>query len=356
MLPDDGAGGDTACRCGKEGRDGGPHHDVVGGELGARVEAEPAEPQDEHAHDHEGDVVARDGSRLAVLVVLADARTEEVGAHERRPTTGAVHDGGSGEVGELGVADLQVGEQAFTTPERVHHDRVDDRGHHRREDQIATDLRALGHRSRSDRDGRCREHHLEEERRIAAVEPVEGAVAEPVEEEQIGAEEAAGVAAEGDAVADGPERQGAHRHVGQVLRHDVGHVLGSRETGLHEAETGLHEEHEDAGDEHPDVVEGGLHGFGGQFVLRDGRSGHAHDYGERSNGGYAELAFHVFLLVRPTNELDVAQGMSDAFLDCSTRVTRTERVADANLNDSTGPGPGPGLSRADSRGSAPFGS
>ena len=58
----------------------------VGRQLGARVEAVPADQEDEAAEDGEGDVVPEDRPGLAVGPVLADAGAEELGAPERRAT------------------------------------------------------------------------------------------------------------------------------------------------------------------------------------------------------------------------------------------------------------------------------
>jgi hypothetical protein len=43
----------------------------------ARVEAHPAEQQDEGARDDEDDVVRREGARLPVRAILPDARSED---------------------------------------------------------------------------------------------------------------------------------------------------------------------------------------------------------------------------------------------------------------------------------------
>ena len=62
---------DKACR----------NHRIIAGHAdgGAAVEAKPAEPQDENAQRHGGQIVAGDGARRARLVVLANAGAEHPG-------------------------------------------------------------------------------------------------------------------------------------------------------------------------------------------------------------------------------------------------------------------------------------
>ena len=65
---------------------------VATGQRAAGVESEPAERQDERAELNHGNVMAEDGPGLAVLVVLADARTNEDGCNERQRTALQVDD------------------------------------------------------------------------------------------------------------------------------------------------------------------------------------------------------------------------------------------------------------------------
>src|SRR5690606_10273130 len=65
-----------------------------------RAAPAPTEPQQEHANRAHRHVAAGDGVDLAVLAVLAEARTEHPGADEGRPATHRVHHGGAGEVVE----------------------------------------------------------------------------------------------------------------------------------------------------------------------------------------------------------------------------------------------------------------
>ena len=66
----------------------------------ARIEPEPAEPEDQRAERRRRHVVAGDRPGLAVGGVLADARPKHDDARQRRPAADAVHDGRTGEVEE----------------------------------------------------------------------------------------------------------------------------------------------------------------------------------------------------------------------------------------------------------------
>ena len=80
---------------------GGDHRVIAGhADGGAAVEAEPAEPQDENAQRHGGQVVAGDGARGARLVVLANAGAEHPGTQAGRDAADKVDRRGTGEVME----------------------------------------------------------------------------------------------------------------------------------------------------------------------------------------------------------------------------------------------------------------
>ena len=115
----------------------------------ARVEAEPPEPEDQHAERHERHVVARDRVRLTVRPELADARPEEQRAGEPGERALVVHDRRAGEVlhpsGE---------EPAVRAPDPVRDEGVDEREDDA-EGEVDPELRPLGHRAPDDgqRDG-----------------------------------------------------------------------------------------------------------------------------------------------------------------------------------------------------------
>jgi hypothetical protein len=252
----DGQRGDEATGGSSEhGVDGDRRHELVGEQLRARVEAEPAHPQDEDAERGERDVVAGDRPRCAVLVVPADARPEEQRSHEGGDATGHVHDAGAGEVRVDRAVDRDVGDEA-ATPRPVHHDRIDEGAHHGREDQVGRELRALRHRSGGDRHRRGGEHRLEEERRRGAQSTFgDGCEIEVGQEEVARADEPTAALTECEGEAGREEGEDADDRICDVLGEDVDDVLRPGEAGLDECEACLHEEHQHAGDEHPDVVE-----------------------------------------------------------------------------------------------------
>ena len=97
-------------------------HQLIGVHAhgGSAVEAEPAEPQDEHAQRGEGQVVAQDGPGLAVLAVLADAGPKDLGADQRADAADHVHGSGTGEVVEAQLS------QPAAAPDPVAGDGVDE--------------------------------------------------------------------------------------------------------------------------------------------------------------------------------------------------------------------------------------
>ena len=104
--------------------------------VAAGVEADPPDPEQEHAERAEDERVAGDGVRLAVRVVLADARAEGDRAGEGDPAADGVHDGRSGEVVEAEPLEPAGGALAReAAPHPVAAYGVDDR---RDEDRVTT--------------------------------------------------------------------------------------------------------------------------------------------------------------------------------------------------------------------------
>ena len=125
-------------------------------ERRARVEAEPAEPEDQRPEDGVRHVVARNRVRAPVVAELADPRAEQQRAGERGERALVVHDGRAGEV----LHALRE-EPAARVPDPVRDDRVED-GEERAEDEVDPELRPLGHRAPDDRERDAREDDLEQ--------------------------------------------------------------------------------------------------------------------------------------------------------------------------------------------------
>ena len=166
-LLDDQPGEQRGCRRGDrvDERDGGG---VVRGELGAGVEAEPAEPQEAGAEEHERRVV-----RNLDALLEADALAEDERQGEGRGTGVDVDRGATGEVDRAdaepflhAVGDpAAVREAAVLGEAEVEHparDReVDDRGPDGREDHPRAELRAVCDGTRDEGDGDDGERRLE---------------------------------------------------------------------------------------------------------------------------------------------------------------------------------------------------
>ena len=157
-----GDGGDHA-RGGREVRD---HRDlreapVERVQAGARVEAEPAEPQDQHAEAEQRHVVARDRPRLAVGAVLAAARAEQ---QQRGERAGGADQVDHRRAGEVLHAELRGEPAAAEDP--VGADRVDERREDDRVDDVDAELDALERRAPDDRQRDGAEDELEEPERL----------------------------------------------------------------------------------------------------------------------------------------------------------------------------------------------
>ena len=140
---------------------------AVCSQLRAGVEAEPAKPQDEHAHARKAEGVSGNSPALAVPVILAATGPQYPSPYQRQPSPDGMHDGRARKVMEAGAEDL-VHERAFTAvvepsaapaPVRLHG--IDEQRDEQRVGQVHGELRALGHRPRDDSGGRRAEYRLE---------------------------------------------------------------------------------------------------------------------------------------------------------------------------------------------------
>jgi hypothetical protein len=205
----------------------------------------------EHGERH---VVTGDGHRASLIVVLAEARSEEQGPRQRRHRAGEVDDRRAGEVlhSELG--------QPAAAPDPVPHQRVDDASEDYREYHVHRELGPLEHRAPDDRQGHSAERHLEEElgreRDLGPREPgvdVVDRACRRVEEPALRPHD--GVAgAEGDREPHGPEQERCDREVHEYLRYHAPDVLHPREADLQHREPRLHEQDQDRRYEDPHGV------------------------------------------------------------------------------------------------------
>ena len=208
---------------------------AIHGHGGAAVEAEPAEPQDEHAQSAQGQVVADDGAGVAVLVILADAGTQEGGADGGAHTAHHMDRGGTGEIMEAQLA------QPAAAPDPVAGDGIDESGDAEGVDAVGDELGALRHGAGDDGGSRGAEHGLEDQEREQghARGKHVGIVAQNKGVEA--ADDGAGTA-EHEAEAQNPVGGGTDAEVHQVFHQDVAGVLGTGEARLAHGETGLHKE------------------------------------------------------------------------------------------------------------------
>ena len=143
-------------------RDGRVHGHEAGGarvrearhvERAPAVEAVPSEPEDEGSEGGIRDVVRGVGSvRIAALRVKATdgpllSRPRHCRAGERTDAARKVHNAGPGEVVVAHIV------QEAVTPSHRPDCRIDDTGHPRREDDIASELESLGNAAGDD--GSC---------------------------------------------------------------------------------------------------------------------------------------------------------------------------------------------------------
>ena len=191
---------------------------VGAGERRARVEAEPAEGEDEGAEHRHRDVVTRDrAAARPSLLNLPMRGPSSMRAGERDHAADHVHHRRAGEV-DVAVAEAEVAaerREPAAAPHPVAEQRVDDHRHEEAEDAERRELPALGHRAGGDRRRGVHEHHLEqEEREHADVVAVAG------QEEALRAEEAERVAEEVDGELVVERRRAAERR----QRADAAHV------------------------------------------------------------------------------------------------------------------------------------
>ena len=225
----------------------------VGREFRARVEPEPAEPQQPRSEHHEGQVVRAD---IRVLHE-AEALAQNHGQHEARDAGVHVHDGSAGEVeGRDLAADDAGGAEDSAAPDPVGDRRVDKRHPQRGEEQPGAEPDAFGDRPADQGDGddgerglETDEHHVRQAGSLAADaagQPAQAEVGEGVPDES-----AEGIGPERHAVAPQGPDDGDDAHGAEAHHHDVQDGFHSHESAVEEREAGSHEEDEGGRCQHP---------------------------------------------------------------------------------------------------------
>ena len=241
-------------------------------ERGARVEPEPAQPQDQHAQPEQRHVVPRDRPWLAVRPVLAPARAEQQQRRKRAGCTDQVDRRRACEV--LHSDDARTEPVAHLQEAAAEHpvgaDRVDHHAEHQRVDDVRAELDPLECGSPDDRQRHGAEGELEEELRLdrrvrerhdpelgrEQGQPVRFCrIRTEVGEEEPGRMPDQVTGAEGEREPADPPAERRDREVREDLRDHGPRVLASGEPDLQEREAGLHEHHDHPGDDHPEGVD-----------------------------------------------------------------------------------------------------
>ena len=258
-------------------------HGVQGaaqGQLRASVEAEPAQPQDEHSQGNQQHVGRRSGPDGAVAAELAQPGPDDEHAGQGRPAAGAVDDGGAGKVAET------LGIQPAAAPGPGADYGVDDGGEHQGKQEEQPHFYPLGDGAGDYGGGGGHEDHLEEpvgHGGIAALYDVGHLVGLAAHQGDLGRGGAVQAVDFPDEVAQqlAVHELVAQEEVGQagdgvdadVLKAYHGGVLGADRSGLQHGEAGAHPHDEGAPDQEGEGVEDELGLLVDAGGLGDGRAG-----------------------------------------------------------------------------------
>ena len=220
---------------------------AVHADRGGAVEAEPAEPEDEHAQGGDGKVMAENRPGLSVLSVLADAGSEHLRADQRADAADHMHGRGAGKVMEAHFG------QPAAAPDPVAGDRINEQGDRSGINTVGGEFRALRHGAGYDRGGGGAEDRLED-----GVGPQGNArrknMAVILHDKGIDPAEERGAGSEHDAVAEKPVQRRADAEIHQILHQDIAGVLGPGKTRLTHGKSSLHEEDKRGPEQDPDGV------------------------------------------------------------------------------------------------------
>ncbi len=206
---------------------------VDGVERRARVEPEPAQPQDEDAQAEQRHVVAGDRSRLALHRVFAAPWAEVQHGRQRAGGTDEVHRGRAGE-----VLHADVGLQPAAAEDPAGGDRIDHRREDHGVDDVDAELDPLERRAPDDRQRDRAEDELEPELgldrgvREAHDRERRQRIAVVAQEEPVRPDDVAEAPAEGKGETDRPVHDRSDREVGQDLGDNRSGVLAAGEPDL----------------------------------------------------------------------------------------------------------------------------
>ena len=243
---------------------------VGGDEQGAaRVEAVPADPEDEGSENDQHRGVARHFDELAIGRVAAAAGAKEEGSPKGSDTASHVHNAGAGKVNATSdeggvVVGVEGREPAGPRPAPVDDDRVHETGQEEGVDQVSTELATLRNGARNNGGGGGSEDELEEPENVFVARGVFTGATLAHEEEVTAVallslrETNEGILAGiGNAHTPGPPDASGNAGIEQVLEEDVLDVLLAHRARLKHAESGLHEEDEYTAYEQVKCVHGG---------------------------------------------------------------------------------------------------
>eukprot|EP00449_Zooxanthella_nutricula_P029387 CAMPEP_0198525122 /NCGR_PEP_ID=MMETSP1462-20131121/23158_1 /TAXON_ID=1333877 /ORGANISM="Brandtodinium nutriculum, Strain RCC3387" /LENGTH=399 /DNA_ID=CAMNT_0044254867 /DNA_START=127 /DNA_END=1323 /DNA_ORIENTATION=+ len=218
----------------------------VGGQRGTAVEAQPTEPQQGPAQDHEGHAV-----RLRLLGVRPrPARPEECSQDEGGGAGAFVHDGAASEILCAQLVDPAAGAPDPVADRGVHHE-----GPQENEDNVRAEPHPFDHGARDDGGPDDREGHLEsheEQRRHRGLRP--NAVLQAVQPNVCEVPNQGRARAERKGKAEQAPRDGDHSHGDEAHHHGVEHVAAVHEAPVKKCQPWSHQQHERGAAQEPRSV------------------------------------------------------------------------------------------------------
>ena len=245
------AAGNRRSQIGIEENHTGADQRVIGihGYRGAAVEAEPAEPKDEHAQRSCRNIMSQNGFRLAFLVVLTDTGAEHGRADAGADAADHMYCRGTGKIMESQLT------QPAAAPDPVPGDGVDKQGNTGRVNAVSAEFGALCHGAGND-GGRGRAEYGLENGKRPQRNAGRGNKAVILGDAGIQPAHDRASRAEHNAEAEQPEAWRANAEVHQILHQDVAGVLRPREAGLAQGKARLHEEDHCSAQQYPNGVYG----------------------------------------------------------------------------------------------------